>query len=172
MKNDYVCEMVSQKLIELSDHEEDLVDFLSHLAISIAVGVANGRSQKQKIARHTVPYSKEAEMIVLGSMIESKEKSFHVINRIGRNDFYISEHRSIFNSILSLSKFETFDPSIEKIIKHLEKRRKDKSIGGIPYLTTLRDYCSCDRFLDEYIELLIEKRMEREGFPSPTTIMD
>ncbi len=49
-----------------------------------------------------VPYSVEAEREVLGSMLISKEALLNSVVRLSSEDFYVSDHKLIFNTIKSM----------------------------------------------------------------------
>lgn len=52
--------------------------------------------------RNDLPYNQDAERVVLGSMLLSKDALYKVLSALTEDDFYVGKHQLIFRSIVSL----------------------------------------------------------------------
>ena len=52
--------------------------------------------------RNDLPYNQDAERVVLGSMLLSKDALYKVLSVLTEEDFYVGKHQLIFRAIVSL----------------------------------------------------------------------
>ena len=88
---------------------------------------SNGKLMEEKIKNlNQVPYSEEAELAVLGSMLSSKEAVSKSIQWLTSDFFYKESHSKIFSVMIDL--FEKGDPvdtvSVIEILKQKKRFRK------------------------------------------------
>ncbi len=106
------------------------------------------------------PHSKESEMIVLGAMLTSINSLNIGADGLSEHDFYFTEHKILFQT---LKNFYCNDrpADIHLVAEELKRQDKLKGIGGVSYLTTLAQYAGTSAFLEEYIELVLDKSILR-----------
>ena len=94
---------------------------------SVAVPIPSGRS---------MPESLEAEAAVLGSMILDPACMGQVVQSIGAEVFYRSEHQVIFDALITLYEKNS---KIDLILlrDELKRQTKLKTIGGVNYLVEI-----------------------------------
>lgn len=95
------------------------------------------------------PNSKEAEMMVLGSMMSAP----HALN-IGTellkfSDFYFLEHQTIFDVLKTICK-KGKPVDIHFICEELKNIDKLKKVGGPAYITGLAQYAGTSAYIEEY----------------------
>lgn len=112
--------------------------------------------QQQK----TSPHSKESEMLVLGSMLDSFDKLKIGSNSLEESDFYFTEHKIIF-SFLHQAYQKNYPADVYLISEELKTKEKLHAVGGISYLTTLVQYAGTSAHIEEYIEIIKNKSRNR-----------
>lgn len=108
----------------------------------------------------TPPNSKENEMMVLGCALTSCN-ALDCIVSLTNNDFYFTEHKTIFSVLKDLHNQEK-PADIHLVAEELKSRGKLTETGGIPYLTALAQYAGTSAYIDEYITLLKEDSAKRK----------
>ncbi|MFG1659048.1 replicative DNA helicase [Micromonospora chersina] len=84
----------------------------------------------------TPPHDEEAEQVVLGAMLLSKDAIGDVIDILAGRDFYRPVHGTIFDAILDLyGRGKPTDP--QAVANRLYITRDLNRVGGAPYLHTL-----------------------------------
>src|ERR687895_295886 len=82
------------------------------------------------------PHNLDAELSVLGAMLESKEAIANVLEIIQADDFYKPAHSLIYECILDLyGKGEPADAIT--VAEELKRRGELDQIGGKPYISGL-----------------------------------
>ena len=82
------------------------------------------------------PHSIQAEQSVLGGLMLDNETWDVVVDRVGEQDFYRKDHRTIFQAISRLAdKTEPFD--VVTLSEILENSGELSEVGGLAYLGTL-----------------------------------
>ena len=91
---------------------------------------SDGKLMEEKIKNlNQVPYSEEAELAVLGSMLSSKEAVSKSIQWLTSDFFYKESHSKIFSVMIDL--FEKGDPV--DTVSVIEILKQKKSVNGIVY---------------------------------------
>ena len=116
----------------------------------------NDTTQKVKIP----PNSKESEMMVLGCMLTSVNSLNIAADALDENDFYYSEHKSIFQSLKTLYRSDK-PADIHLCSEDLKGQNKLQAVGGIAYLTTLAQYAGTSAYIEEYAEIVKNKALLR-----------
>ncbi len=101
----------------------------------------------------TPPNSKENEMMVLGCALTSCN-AFNCIISLTNNDFYYSEHKTIFSVLKNLQEQDK-PADIHLVAEELKSRGKLNEIGGISYLMAVAQYAGTSAYIDEYIARFI-----------------
>ncbi len=107
------------------------------------------------------PNSKESEMMVLGCMLTSIDALNVGSETLDDADFYFSEHKSVF-SVLKQAYMTEKPADIHLVAEELKRINKLKSVGGVPYLTTLAQYAGTSAYVEEYVNIVREKSLLRK----------
>jgi len=109
----------------------------------------------------TIPKNKEAEQLVLGSILLDPEDVVpKVVERVAPGYFYWKEHRLIYRAVLDL--FDKGDPADLVTVKNRlkEKDQLDEVQGGT-YLADLLDKVVTTANVEHYAEILRNKALMR-----------
>lgn len=117
-------------------------------------------AQAQEMVR-IAPHSKEAEMLVLGTMLTSVNSLNIGADALNDRDFYFNEHQTIFLVLKGAYKEEK-PADIHLVAEELKRRGKLEGVGGVAYLTTLAQYAGTSVYLEEYIEVVRSKSILRQ----------
>lgn len=117
------------------------------------------------------PYSKESEMMVLGSMLMSVNSLNIGCDLLEEENFFLSENRIVF---LVLKKLYAEDRQVDLHLVAEELKRLDKLeyIGGAAYLVTLAQYAGTSVNIEEYCQIVIDKSTLRRMINSCLVIKD
>ena len=107
-----------------------------------------------------MPHSIEAEKSVLGAIILSKDALMDVVEVIGANDFYDSNHKEIFSAILDICKRNAPVDAIT-VSEELKKRGTLDMVGGRSYLSSLPSETPTTANAAEYAKLISENAVKR-----------
>lgn len=109
----------------------------------------------------TLPYSLDAEQAVLGSILIEPDCMEEVVNIVKQEYFFLSSHRVIFSSMMTMysgSKAK-IDPVV--IADVLAKEGLYDIAGGREYLITLRDSVPSTANVETYAKIVEEKYLLR-----------
>lgn len=106
------------------------------------------------------PYSKEAEMMVLGCMLVNERALKIGLHELETSDFYLLEHQPLFQTFKKLNS-EGRRVDVHILSEELKKLDKLKDVGGLEYLVTLAQYAGTSAYIEEYIETLRDKSILR-----------
>lgn len=108
-----------------------------------------------------MPASPEAEAAVLGSMLLDRECIGDVVEHIGADSFSLTEHRIIFDAILSL--YEN-NHAIDLVVlrDELKKRKSLEAVGGVDYLVRVVESVPSAASAEYYAGIVKEKGMLRD----------
>ena len=95
------------------------------------------------------PHSKEAEMMVLGSMLNSSQASRIGVELLRPSDFFVNEHQTVHLILHELFKKEK-PVDVHTVCEDLKKINKLKEVGGAGYITTLAQYAGTSAHIEEY----------------------
>jgi len=108
-----------------------------------------------------IPYSKEAEDYVIGSILVENSLADEVINRLDASDFYIQANKNIINAIIQLDKNRQ-EIDISSVADELKRKNLLEATGGLNYLLELMDAIPSVINVHAYIEIIKEKSIERQ----------
>ena len=116
--------------------------------------------EKKSSSLNQVPYSEEAELAVLGSMLSSKEAVSKSIQWLTSDFFYKESHSKIFSVMIDL--FEKGDPVDTVSVIELLKQKKDlENVGGTYFITGLVDVVPTAAHVEQYSKIVMEKALLR-----------
>lgn len=109
----------------------------------------------------TIPKNKEAEQLVLGSILLDPEDVVpKVVEKVSPSYFYWKEHRLIYRAVLDL--FDKGDPADLVTVKNrLEEKDQLEEIQGATYLADLIDKVVTTANVEHYAEILRNKALMR-----------
>lgn len=100
-----------------------------------------------------LPYNAEAEMVVLGSTLISKDALYKVLAALLEDDFYIGKHQLIYRAIISLeNKHIIID--VFTITEELVLMKELENVGGVKYLKECTDKVVALSSLEFYINIV------------------
>ena len=112
-------------------------------------------TSKNKIEYRKQPFSEEAEMAVLGSIlidIDAANKSMQFLNS---NDFYDKKHQLIYGGLVELyNKNSNID--YVAIIEKLKKSKTLEDAGGTYYITGLTNSAPSSQNIEYYANIVKE----------------
>ena len=107
-----------------------------------------------------LPYSEEAELAVLGSMLSSKEAVSKSIQWLTIDYFYKESHGKIFGIMVEL--FEKGEPvDTVAVIDLLKQKKFLDSVGGTYFITGLVDMVPTAAHVEQYSKIVMEKALLR-----------
>jgi replicative DNA helicase len=116
---------------------------------------------QQLLQGRKVPVSPEAEAAVLGSMLLDRECIGDVIEHINADCFSLTEHRIIFESILSLYESNS-EIDLVLLRDELKKRKSLDAVGGVDYLVRIAESVPSSANAAYYARIVKDKSMMRE----------
>ena len=107
-----------------------------------------------------VPFSEEAELAVLGSMLSSKEAVSKSIQWLNSDFFYKDSHSKIFSVMVNL--FEKGEPvDTVAVIELLKQNKELEKVGGTYFITGLVDVVPTAAHVEQYSKIVMEKALLR-----------
>ena len=124
--------------------------------ISIAKKTSGNSSSSLKLPPHSI----EAEQSLLGGLMLDKRSWDEVADLVGPADFYRSEHRTIYESMLALIE-KDLPPDAITVNDYLDKQGDLDSVGGLGYITKLVQDTPSASNIRAYAEIVREKSILR-----------
>lgn len=107
-----------------------------------------------------MPHSMETEQVVLGVLINDKDKIYEVEDILGLDDFYYENHREIYKGILNLRARDK-DIDLITLSEELRARGVLEKCNGITYLSELSSSAIYLNNLRNYSDIIIDKANRR-----------
>lgn len=102
------------------------------------------------------PQNIEAEQSVLGAMLQDKNAVWNACSKLKPEDFYKSNHATIFTAILSLFKKDQ-EVDILTVTEALQSTGNLDAVGGITYINDLPMRCISVKGVDRHIQIIKDK---------------
>ena len=116
------------------------------------------------------PQNLEAEVAVLGAILQENEAIHRAIEALGKDDFYREAHRKIYQACLNL--FERNEPiDLVTLANELQKQKELEAVGGASYLTYLVDSVPTAANVSHYAKIVREKGVLRDLISVSTNII-
>ena len=108
-----------------------------------------------------LPYSAEAEMVVLGTLLVYPDavKSLPEYH-MRLDDFYVKSHQTIFQRMVELDELGRLIEA-KTLVDRLRDFQELDVIGGIPYLAQITDHAATVLTLKHYVDVVQEKAQIR-----------
>lgn len=116
---------------------------------------------QQLLQGRQIPTSPEAEAAVLGSMLLDRECIGDVVESIHADSFSLTEHRILFDAILSLYENNS-EIDLVLLRDELKKRKSLEAVGGVDYLVRIAESVPSASNAAYYANIVKEKAMLRE----------
>ena len=117
-----------------------------------------------------IPYSQEAEMSLLGSVLLDQSLLDGAVELISPEDFFITRNRDIFESMLALHE-ERSSIDHTTLAEELKSRGKFQEAGGAEYFTDLEFAAPIARNVKEYCGIIRNKSLTRQLIHSAQSII-
>ncbi len=116
-----------------------------------------------------IPYSSEAEGYVLGSIMLEANLAEEYCGRLTKDEFYLNANKKIYSAIYELYRSRKMI-DVSSVIEKLKAMNLYEAIGGNKYLFELIDSVPSYVSSTVYIDILLEKSLERELYYRSTDI--
>lgn len=117
------------------------------------------------------PHSIEAEQSVLGSLMIDNNKLENIIEKIFSQDFFVHQHRIIFDEMQKL--FNLNKPiDLITLSDSLEQKGKLKTVGGFAYLAEIVKNTPSVANINAYADIIKERSLIREIIFTANEITD
>ena len=100
-----------------------------------------------------LPFNHDAEMVVLGSAVISKDALYKIISTLEEADFFEGKHQLIFRSILSVVN-KKVDVDVYTVTEELLLTNSLDEIGGVDYLQFCTDKVVALAAIEFYINII------------------
>lgn len=100
-----------------------------------------------------LPYSEEAERIVLGSAMLKKDYCLDVLNSLEESDFFLGKHQSIYKAISELA-MRNVDVDVLTVAEELQNLKELENVGGAKYLAECTNKVVASSALTHYIDIV------------------
>lgn len=118
-----------------------------------------------------LPQNIDAEMSVLGAMMDDKTVIAEAGEELSPEDFYKEAHKIIFSAIMEL--FMKDIPVDEiTLIENLRSAGKLEAVGGISYIASLTSMLATTMNVDSYIKIVKDKAILRRLIRSANEIIE
>lgn len=107
-----------------------------------------------------MPHSLEAEQVVLGVLINDKDKIYEVEDILNLEDFYYENHKVIYRGILNLRARE-INIDLITLSEELKSREVLEKCNGITYLSKLSSSAVYLSNIRNYCEIIMDKATRR-----------
>lgn len=106
------------------------------------------------------PQSPDAEASLLGSILIDGESFIKIADKVNDDDFFSSQHRTIFTAMKSLHEKRT-PLDILTLSEQLKSKKQLDDIGGASYLTELTNFVPTAAHLEQYAQIVADKAIRR-----------
>ena len=102
------------------------------------------------------PFSLQAERAVLGSMMLSKDAVYEAIARLTEDDFYLRDHKIIFNAIKN-THIRGINVDIVTVVDQLMLDNKLQELSDANYIYSILDDVITPSTVEQYIRIVQDK---------------
>lgn len=117
------------------------------------------------------PHSDDAERSVLGSVMQSKEALFDVLELLTPEDFYSEINKEIFSAVRELNK-ESSPVDALTVSEELKKRKTLEMVGGRTYVASLTTMAPSTANASAYAKIIKENAILRRLIAVSSDIVD
>ena len=117
------------------------------------------------------PHSIEAEKSVLGSVLQSKEALFEVLEILEPEDFYSEHHKEVFEAVRELNR-RSEPVDILTVSEELKKRNTLAMVGGRAFVASLPTEAPSTANAESFAHIIKEKAILRSLIQASADILD
>lgn len=128
------------------------------------------------------PQSKESEIMVLGSMLNSINALNFACDCLDVEDFYFPEHKLIFQAMQALRRKESPADTV-LVAENLKSQALLDAAGGMSYLVTVSNYAASSAYVEEHAQIVegkatlrkiidVAQKLERDALKEDAKSMD
>ena len=118
------------------------------------------KNDTKKVATE-LPYNADAERVVLGSAMLSKDYCLDILNTLEESDFYLGKHQIIYRAIASLG-VRRVDVDVLTVAEELDNLKELENIGGAKYLAECTNTVVAASTLSFYIRIIQDNSVLRK----------
>ena len=119
------------------------------------------RKTTNKKVANELPYNADAERVVLGAAMLSKDYCLNIISSLEEEDFFLGKHQLIYRAISNLvSKSTTVD--VLTVAEELVNYKELENIGGAAYLAECTNTVVAASALKFYISIVQDNSVLRK----------
>ena len=117
--------------------------------------------QKEDLRGLPMPNSTEAEVSVLGAMLQDSTAVLRAAEQIKPEDFYLAEHQEIYSAMMALNQNRS---PVDLVTVHAELSRRGslEGVGGDAYLLRLMSQVPTTANVRAYMDIVLEKSTLRK----------
>ena len=117
--------------------------------------------QDRELRGMTPPNSLEAEISVLGAMLQDSAVVLHAMESLQPEDFYLPEHQEIFRAMADLAR-DHRPIDLTTVVTEMSRRGTLEGVGGMAYLMRLSSSVPTTANSGAYLDLVLEKSTLRK----------
>jgi replicative DNA helicase len=117
-----------------------------------------------------VPYSRESEYSVLGSVMHSPELMPEAMSLVDPSDFFSLENRELFNMMMVLAK-KDIQVDVLSLADMYRNKGQGRADGHMEYLSIIEDYMPTGTMLAHHCKKIKGLKIQRDLIDSMQTIM-
>ena len=84
----------------------------------------------RNVINRDLPFNEDAERVVLGSILLSKDALYKVLSALSEEDFYVGKHQLIFRAIVSVQ-IKRIDIDVLTVTEELMLQQQLEAAGGV-----------------------------------------
>ncbi len=131
--------------------------------------MAQRKTTNKKIATE-LPYNEDAERVVLGCAMLSKDYCLDIINApLEEEDFFVGKHQTIFRAIYALA-VRGVDVDVLTVAEELDNLKELENVGGAKYLAECTNTVVAASTLTFYIRIIQDNSVLRKMLTTIRTI--
>ena len=123
--------------------------------------MAQARKSAPKKVVTELPYNADAERVVLGCAMLSKDYCLEILNSLEEEDFFVSKHIVMYRAISSLA-VRGIDVDVLTVAEELANLKELENIGGAKYLAECTNTVVAASTLDFYIHIIQDNSVLRK----------
>ena len=119
------------------------------------------RKNTNKTVATELPFNADAERVVLGSAMLSKDYCLDILNTLEEEDFFLGKHQVMFRAIQSLA-VRGVDVDVLTVAEELDNLKELENIGGAKYLAECTNTVVAASTLTFYIRIIQDNSVLRK----------
>ncbi len=123
--------------------------------------MATARKNQNKKVATELPYNADAERVVLGCALLSKDYCLDILNTLEEEDFFLGKHQIMFRAIQSLA-VRGVDVDVLTVAEELSNLKELENVGGAKYLAECTNTVVAASTLDFYIRIIQDNSVLRK----------